>query len=329
MQTALDLGYRAGLLNGLHAVYLLEAGDLVLEAYFEGEDENWGRPLGQRSFGPNARHDIRSVTKSVTSLVYAIALDQGLVPAPDAPLLASFPEYPDLADNDRRRSWTVAHALNMTLGTSWNESLPYSDPRNSEIGMEIADDRYRFVLAHDPIDPPGTYWNYNGGATALIGALIERGTGKNLADYAQEVLFDPLGIGDAEWNAGRDGVHSAASGLRLTAPELARIGELVRQEGVWQGTQIVPQDWVTLISTPQITTAFGSEYSHFWWLTRQYARGSDTPLSMLHAAGNGGQRLYILPELDLTMVVFAGAYNRPDDWMTPTLVLQRIVLANV
>ena len=134
-------------------------------------------------------HDLRSVTKSVASLVYGIALAEGLVPALDENLLAQFPQYVDLAKDPQRRKMTVRHALSMKMGTEWNEDLPYTDPRNSEIAMERADDRYRFVLDRPMVNEPGDRWTYNGGATALIGHLISKGTGIPVEQYAAKKLF--------------------------------------------------------------------------------------------------------------------------------------------
>jgi CubicO group peptidase (beta-lactamase class C family) len=92
----LDTGIRSGALRDVHAVLISRGGHVVLERYYAGADESWGRPLGMVSFGPDTLHDLRSVTKSVVGLLYGIALDRGLVPQPEAPLLEQFPEYPDL-----------------------------------------------------------------------------------------------------------------------------------------------------------------------------------------------------------------------------------------
>lgn len=326
---ALDLGYRSGLLDGLHAIRVQQGGAVALERYFTGHDEIWGRPTGPVEFSPGALHDLRSVSKSIVGLLYGIALERGLVPPPDAPLIASFPEHADLATDPGRARLRVHHALNMTMGTDWNESLPYTDPRNSEIQMENAPDRLRFILSRDVIAEPGAGWSYNGGATALIGALIERGSGMELPDFARAALFDPLGVGATEWIRGRDGAASAASGLRMTAPDLARIGAAIGADGTWHGRQILPRTWLDQLRQPQAQTAFGTAYSHFWYLSRQFSAFRGVAVPMIHAAGNGGQRLYVLPQADLVVVVFAGAYNRPDDWMTPTLLLQRLILTHL
>jgi CubicO group peptidase (beta-lactamase class C family) len=133
-------------------------------------------------------------------------------------------------------SLTIAHALTMTLGTAWPESgIPYSDPSNRETAMEATVDRYRFILEHPIVAEPGTKWIYNGGATALLGRLIAKGTGKSLQEYARSALFAPLGLGAAQWATGRDGEPRAASGLSMVPRDLARIGQLVLEDGAWLG----------------------------------------------------------------------------------------------
>jgi hypothetical protein len=108
------------------------------------------------------------VSKSIVALLYGVALADGKVPPPEAPLFASFPEWADLAADPARNHWTIHNVLTMTLGTDWDElSVPYSDPTNSEIAMDTAPDRYRFVLGGQVVMEPGKRWTYNGGATAL------------------------------------------------------------------------------------------------------------------------------------------------------------------
>lgn len=112
----------------LHGVVIVRKGSLVLERYFECDDDARGRPLGTIAFDADTLHDLRSVSKSVVGLLYGIALADGKVPPPDAPLLASFPEYTDLAADPARNRWTTHDALTMTMGTDSDElSVPYSD----------------------------------------------------------------------------------------------------------------------------------------------------------------------------------------------------------
>lgn len=326
----LDAGVRSGLLRGLHAVLVARRGEIVLERYWEGGDEAWGRPLGHVAFAPDTLHDLRSVTKSVVALLYGIALDRGLVPPPEAPLLAQFPEYPDLAADPARQRLTVENALTMTLGTDWDESIPYSDPANSEIAMEAAPDRIRYVLEQPMLREPGTQWTYCGGATALLGRLIEKGTGMSLPEFAREALFDPLGIERFEWAAGRDGTPSAASGVRLTARDLARIGDLVLGRGALKGREMVPAAWIESLFRPTIATGDGLDYGRQWFLGADRAPAFGSPPRFWAGAfGNGGQRLMLMPEAGLSLVVFAGNYNAPDAWVGPMRIWREIVLANL
>jgi len=325
----LDAGIYAGLLTDVHAVLVARSGKLVLERYYQGVDETWGKPLGRVCFGPQSLHDLRSVTKSVVSLLYGIALGKGLVPPPDSPLLAQFPDYPDLAADPRRASLTIHHALTMTLGMEWDELRPYTDPANSEIAMETAPDRYRFILDRPFVAEPGSRWIYSGGAAALIGAVIERGTGQPLPDFARGTLFAPLGISDFEWMAGDDGVASAASGLRLCGRDLLRIGTMILAGGLEGGRRIVSEEWLAASFRPAIRTEDELEYGYFWFLFEARIPGKAGPQPWMAGFGNGGQRLWLMPAADIAVVILSGRYNAADAWITPGRIWREIVLANV
>ena len=131
----------------LHGVVVVRNDRLVLERYFQGEDNARGRPLGKVAFTPDTQHDLRSVSKGVVGLLYGIALEQGKVPGLNRPLFEAFPEYADLAGGAGRDRLTIHHVLTMTMGTDWDEtSIPYSNQTNSEIAMDLAPDRYRYIL---------------------------------------------------------------------------------------------------------------------------------------------------------------------------------------
>ncbi len=311
----LSEAFAAGELSGLHSVLVIHRGETIAETYFPGKDERWGTPLGEREHGPNTLHDLRSVTKSIVSLLYGIALAEGKVPAVDAPLIEQFPEYQDLAEDPQRRKILVRHALSMQMGTEWNEDMPYTDPRNSEVAMEMADDRYRFALDRPMVNEPGKVWSYNGGATALIAKLIETGVGMPIDDYARIKLFEPLGISEFEWVRGADGVPAAASGLRLKIHDLAKIGMLVAQKGKYDGNQIVPANWLSESFKPRAPSE-DLRYGYFWWLAKE-----GNPPEWVGGFGNGGQRLTVMPELDLVVVVFAGNYNQQQAWKLPVKII--------
>jgi len=201
------------------------------------------------------------------------------------------------------------------MGLDWNEDLPYSDPRNSEIAMEMAPDRYRYILEQPIREAPGGNWIYSGGAVALLGKLIENGTGMKLDAYAGENLFAPLGIEDFEWVEGTDGEPSAASGLRLTLQDLAKIGQLVADGGLYGGQQVVPSDWLAQSFQPRAKINDFTQYGYLWYLA-----GTDKNTIAI-AVGNGGQRLTVQPEPGLVVTSFAGRYNDPESWQTSIKVV--------
>lgn len=328
MNEALSRFLDAGRAPGLHAVVAIHHGEVVLEHYGMGEDFAWGDSLGVVTFGPETLHDVRSITKSVVGLLYGIALEDDLVPEVNEPLLPHFPEYPDLAGDAARSRLTVEHALTMTLGLEWNEDLPYNTPENSEITMESAPDRYRYVLERPIAEEPGTHWLYCGGATALLGNLIAKGSGGPIEAFARDRLFEPLGVDTFDWMRGEDGVASAASGLRLATPSLARIGRLVLERGKWNGSEIVPASWIDRMLTHRATIEGRFGYGYQW-----YVSAISTPDGTRHpwfgALGNGGQRIDVIPDLDLVVAFAAGAYDAEDSSAMPMSVLENVILANI
>jgi CubicO group peptidase (beta-lactamase class C family) len=319
----------------LHGVVVVRDGRPVLERYFEGEDRMRGvGAVGYIAFKDDTLHDMRSVSKGIVALLYGIALEQGKVPPPDAPLFSAFPEYADLATHGRERL-TIHHVLTMTMGTEWDESsLPYSDPANSEIAMDNAPDRYRYVLERPVVRPPGKRWTYCGGATALLSHIIARGTGRPLRAFAREALLDPLGIGPTEWASDAKGEPYAASGLRMTPRDLARIGVMMAGGGMAGGTQVVPAQWLERCTTPVVGVDGLRRYGYQWYVS-DVAYGE--PLGwavrnlepMWGAMGEGGQRLFVLPELQLVIAITAGNYGAGDQWIPPTRVLIELVLPSL
>jgi CubicO group peptidase (beta-lactamase class C family) len=328
----LSKSLQSGKLGGLHALLVSHRGNLVLEHYGSGSDEVWGRPIGVIDFAPSVLHDVRSVSKSVVGLLYGIALAAGKVPAPEARLYEQFPEYSELAALPGRDRLTIHHALTMTLGLEWDElTVSYDDPRNSDMVMEAALDRLRFVLERPIASEPGVKWNYCGGATALLGRLIAKGTGETLLAYGRRVLFDPLGFGPTEWTLARDGEARADSGLRLLPRDLLKLGQLVLAQGVWNGAQIVPAGWIARAMTRVVRIDPGRSYGYQWYIG-DFPAGA--PPQLQHWVGGigwGGQYLLAFPNLDLAVAVNCGNYHKPLAEQSGVLrtVLAEIVLPSV
>lgn len=302
---------QSGKAGGLHALIVKQGENLLLEYYGEGNDEAWERSLGMVRFGPDVLHDIRSVSKSVVALVYGIALAASKVPPPEANLYEQFPEYRELAALPGHDRLTIHHALSMTLGLDWDEiTISYDDPRNSEIRMEFSPDRLRYVLERPVVEEPGVKWRYCGGATALLGRLIEKGTGETLLANSKRVLFDPLDFGAVEWTVGRDGEARADSGLRLLPRDLAKFGELVLERGARHGKRIVPAEWIARITTPVVAIDPSRSYGYQWYMGDFPAGSPPQHLRWVGGVGWGGQYLLVFPRRDLVVAMNCGNYHR-------------------
>jgi len=303
---------RSAEIPNVHGVIVMRKGVTLAEWYFEGADNRRGRgPIGVVKFGPATLHDVRSVTKSVVSVLFGIAMSNGAIKDLDIAVLDFFPEYKDLQTTERRQI-TLRHLLSMTSGLRWDESTyPYTDRRNSETAMDVADDPMRNALEQPLESLPGSQFRYNGGSVALIAEVLSRATKMNLEDFARQALFAPLGITQFEWYKDARGVPYAASGLRLLPRDMAKIGRLMLDKGSVGGRQIVPEAWVKASVSPQALIGSDGEcgfnYGYFWWLLPTCATN---PASGWYAAiGNGGHRIFVVPEQELIIVVTAGLYD--------------------
>lgn len=313
--------------GNIHAVLVARHGKLVFEHYFTGTDERLGRELGEVAFGPETRHDERSVTKSITDLVVGIAIDRGWIKSIDQSVMSFFPEYADLRTPEKNRI-TLRDLLTMSSGLEWHEiDTPYTSDKNSEIRMDTAPDPYRYALEQPVASPPGEIWNYNSGSTELLGAILRKATGKPLDQLARSLLFEPLGITDVEWYKYAHGNPSAAAGLRLRPRDLAKIGQLVLQHGAWNGKQLVSSGWIDASTTPQINGLLIFFYGYQFWLGRSLINKHELDWSA--AWGLGGQRIFIVPERDLVVVVNAGLYRSDIQSQVPLKILNQYVLKAV
>ena len=290
----------------VHAVLIVKDGALVYEQYLEGRDENWGDYLGVVRFDRETLHDMRSTTKSVVSALVGIAMGDGSIRGVDTPVVDLLPEQ-TIVDREAKRSILLRHVLTMTAGLEWDESMPYTDPRNSEIQMTRSSDPIGYVLSRQLMAEPGRQFNYNGGLTELLAAVVRHATGQGLEAFATERLFAPLGIERFEWRRHANELPSAASGLRLRPVDLAKFGYLYLNRGQWNGRQILPAAWVDE-SLREHWQAPHFGYGYQWRVPRFTAKG--TPIEAFQTRGNGGQCAFVFPTLGLVVVTTAGNYNQ-------------------
>lgn len=295
----------------IHSVLVVRHGALVFEHYRAGPDERWGTDLGPVAHGPDVKHDVRSVSKSVVSLLIGIALERKLIASIDEPVFTYFPERAKLRTPAKDRI-LLRHLLTMSCGLVWDEDRPYSDPQNSESLMIWAPDPYRYVLEQPVAREPGQKWNYNGGATQLLGGVIQRASKTWLSDFSREMLFEPLGITDFEWlKMPRSGEVAAESGLRLRPRDMAKLGQLMLARGVWNGKTVVPAQWIDESIKPHYATVT-MHYGYQWWIG-SWPLG-DEKIGWFEAFGLGGQRIMVVPGLDLVVIFTAGQYQVQESW---------------
>ena len=313
-----------GRYNRIQAVLVEHQGTLVYEYYAATTPNAAGN-----AFDATSLHPVYSITKSVTSMLLGTMLKPPFEAALTKPLHTFFPTRAPGPD-PRSRSITLQHVLTMTSGHVWNEmDVPYTNSTNDDNVMHRQPDPVGFVLNRPLREKPGERWYYSGGMAMLIAEIVDASTPGTFLDYARDTLLTPLGISqfgwDGEWKTNT--LVNAGWGLRMSARELAKIGSLVLHNGKWKGTQIVPSDWLAL-STQRLredldTWSADGIYGYgFQWWHGEFASGA-VQFEAITALGSGGQRVFVVPERNLVVTVFADNYS--GDWLLPEEILKQII----
>ena len=244
-------------------------------------------------------HSMQSVSKTVTSVIFGVAITRGDFKAGlNTPILKFFDVARVKNVDDRKRRMTLKDVLTMTTGLNWNEEVPYDDPRSDSSLMEATDDWVQYVIDKPMAEEPGKVFNYSSGATELLAYIFQKETGQDIDAYGEKYLFAPLGI-KHHWKRTYLGVIDTEGGLYLSGEDLAKIGYLYLHDGLWDGKQVVSTDWVKESLKPYIDAEEHFRYGFKWWLY---------PLNgkfVWMARGFGGQELMVFPEENL-IVVFTG-----------------------
>jgi CubicO group peptidase (beta-lactamase class C family) len=176
-----------------------------------------------------------------------------------------------------------------------------------------------------PVTPPGKTYTYNSGSTELLGRIVQKVSGQRLEEFAKSNLFAPLGIVEFEWMHNTNGNAAASWGLRLRPRDMAKLGQLVLAQGRWGERPIVSEAWVRDSLAPHMAGQDLYYYGYQWWLGRSLVNQQD--LGWAAAVGLGGQRIVIVPALDLVVVVTAGMYKSPMQGRVPLGILNRVLHA--
>jgi CubicO group peptidase (beta-lactamase class C family) len=232
-------------------------GKIVAESYFGGADAS-------------TVFDLRSVTKSVVSILTGIAIQGGQLPNIDA-TVGTYVAAPYTLDADDYNQWV------------------------------LSSNHVQFLLDRRQTDPNGTF-TYNSAAVNLLGVVLQDAVAKPLPQFADEVLFQPLGITTVQWEELEPNMVNAGSGIKMTSTDLLRFGQLLLQRGRSGTQQVVPESWVEATTTPQYgwRQTYGAQhdttYGYLWWLAEPPSREAS------FAWGYGGQFAYVVPSLDLVVV---------------------------
>jgi CubicO group peptidase (beta-lactamase class C family) len=281
----------------IHSVLIVRNGVLVLDEYFPGPGYN--RPY--TVWDKDVLHSMHSVTKSYTSALIGIAIDQVHIGSVDDKISTYLPEYADVFEGSDRDSIRIKHLLAMTAGLYWDEwTYPYDDIRNTHVALAMSSDPVRYAIELPVVAPPGTTFQYNSGMSITLGRIVHNATGLTTDMFAEQYLFGPLGITDYYWYSYPDGTFQTGGGLWLRPRDMAKFGLLFLNGGRWGDEQVVSEGWVNE-SVEQHAPGVG--YGYQWWLS--YHGHDGQVIESYSARGRGGQYIFVLPELDL-VVVFTG-----------------------
>jgi CubicO group peptidase (beta-lactamase class C family) len=278
----------------IHSVQVVYRGRLLLDEYFYG-------------YGPDDLHPLQSETKSVFSILFGIAADQGRVGL-DEKLYDFFPEFrQEPGWSDQKNKITLRDLMTMSSGFACDD---WKDPLACSWAMVHSADWLDFSLREALDQAPGTRFIYCGACLLPLSVIVERRSGLALPDFAREYLWDPLGIQQARWFEGPQGVVPVSFGLQMRPRDLLKLGFLYLNHGQWKGRRVLSEDWIersSALQVPKIQTNGKNDYGYLWWEREvPTARG---PVKVLFAWGVGGQYLFVAPSLNLVCVITGGNYK--------------------
>ena len=279
----------------VHSVQLVRHGRLVLDAYFH--------PYNDR-----IRHDVASVTKSITSTLIGLAIAKGHVRDVNQPILSFFPGR-DVTFAAQKSKLTLEHLLTMQsgfdCGVEMNNPRINVDTRLDE--MRRSANWIQYALDMPIAVEPGTRFRYCNANCHLLSAIITRATGTNALGFARREWFEPLGIRDVAWPADPHGNNYGWGDLQIHPRDMAKLGQLFLQRGRWGERQVIPERWIETATRPHVEQTGGNDqYGYLWWIP-----GPPYP-GVFEAIGRGGQRITVWPAKKLVLVYTGGGFN-PDD----------------
>ncbi len=269
---------RAAALDQLHSLIVARGGNIALAEAFRGPALD--RPA-----------NVKSVSKTIVAALAGAALDRGVLTGVDQPMADLLADRIPAGADPRVNDITIAHLLTMQAGLERTSGRNY--------GRWVQSPNWvAYALSRPFVAEPGGGMLYSTGSFHLLGVALAEATGRSLLDLAQDWLGTPLDIEIPAWTRDPQGFYMGGNEMALAPLALYRFGEMARQAGRWDGTQVLSADWMAQSWTPHTRSPFsGDLYGYGWFLTLI----ADRPTA--YARGYGGQMLFVVPSLDLTVVV--------------------------
>ena len=303
----------------IHSILLIKNDLLVFEEYFKGHDFNANGPNyhGQvLNFGRDTVHNLHSATKSITSTLLGIAIENGFVNGVEEKVYDFFPRYESLRTEGKDRI-LLKHLLNMRAGWEWNEwDVDITSPDSNYMQMLYSQDPLGYVLGRPLGAEPGTLFDYSGGVTNVLGQMIETTVGMDFESFADQYLFNHLGITNRSWPYFPSGMVLVSGDLHIRPRDMAKIGYLFINDGKWKESQLVSPEWINeatqqRVDLPDLGWADG--YGYHWWFQTFNVNG--VALDSCRADGWGGQLILMVPDLKMVVVLTGANYvssSNPD-----------------
>src|SRR5215203_2912204 len=285
------------LYKDITSIVVIKNGELLIEEYFNGANRS-------------TLHNPRSVGKSFASTMMGIAINDGYIKSENQTLkdfydLRGFANY-----STKKESVTLKNLLTMSSGFAGNDD-DQNSPGNEE-KMYPTDNYVKFALdlPMDDKKENGKTWNYFTAGVVVLGDIINKSVPGGLEKYADEKLFQPLGIKNYQWQYTPQKVPLTAGGLQMSALDFAKYGQLYKNGGRWNGKQIIHENWINKTFTKYLNVPYGPHlfYGYLFWNTT-YKIG-DKPYEAFFATGNGGNKIFIFKDQPLVIVITATAYGK-------------------
>lgn len=293
----------------IHSILLVKDQKILLEEYFG-------------TYQANKQHDLRSVSKSIRSILMGIALDKGYIKNIEEPI-TKYLKNKVARKNicKEKETITIRHLMTMSTGLDCNDWDKKSKGQEDKVYKKR--DWIQYTLDLPMKNKPGEDSYYCSMGVVLMTEIISQASGMTIDEFAKKYLFDPLGISNVSWgHTSEKKVIPSAKRLNMIPRDMAKIGQLLLNKGKWKDQQIVSEQWIEQATSPK-TKITGIDYGFLWWNIP--FRTAQKNYASIVATGNGGQYIIILPEQNMIAIFTGGAYNSQEDKL-PFSILTDVLL---